>query len=420
MNKPIVLGGAAIVLALAGFGLYTLGMQRGMRAADAPVRAPSAAASAPERRILYWHDPMVPGPRFDKPGKSPFMDMQLVPVYADSDNDAGVSISPRAQQNLGVRTAEVVKGRVATRIDATGSVGWNERDVSIVAARANGYVEKLQVRALFDPVKKGQPLAQLFVPDWVAAQEEFLSLKRMKGSDLATLVDAARQRMRQAGMSDEQIARVESTQQVQARVAVVAPIDGVVAELGVREGAAVAMGATLFRINGIGRVWVNAEVPEAVAAQVRPGTAVQAQLPGGVMREGRVSAVLPEVNATTRTVKVRIELPNPDRLLMPGLFVTLHLSVNARAESLLIPSEALIATGERHLVMLAQGDGRFLPVEVVRGAEAAGQMEIVRGLSAGDRVVVSGQFLLDSEASLKGLQARPAASAASAASGGSR
>ena len=420
MNKPIVLGGAAIVLALAGFGLYTLGMQRGMRAADASVRAPSAAASAPERRILYWHDPMVPGPRFDKPGKSPFMDMQLVPVYADSDNDAGVSISPRAQQNLGVRTAEVVKGRVATRIDATGSVGWNERDVSIVAARANGYVEKLQVRALFDPVKKGQPLAQLFVPDWVAAQEEFLSLKRMKGSDLATLVDAARQRMRQAGMSDEQIARVESTQQVQARVAVVAPIDGVVAELGVREGAAVAMGATLFRINGIGRVWVNAEVPEAVAAQVRPGTAVQAQLPGGVMREGRVSAVLPEVNATTRTVKVRIELPNPDRLLMPGLFVTLHLSVNARAESLLIPSEALIATGERHLVMLAQGDGRFLPVEVVRGAEAAGQMEIVRGLSAGDRVVVSGQFLLDSEASLKGLQARPAASAASAASGGSR
>ena len=420
MNKPIVLGGAAIVLALAGFGLYTLGMQRGMRAADAPVRAPSAAASAPERRILYWHDPMVPGPRFDKPGKSPFMDMQLVPVYADSDNDAGVSISPRAQQNLGVRTAEVVKGRVATRIDATGSVGWNERDVSIVAARANGYVEKLQVRALFDPVKKGQPLAQLFVPDWVAAQEEFLSLKRMKGSDLATLVDAARQRMRQAGMSDEQIARVESTQQVQARVAVVAPIDGVVAELGVREGAAVAMGAMLFRINGIGRVWVNAEVPEAVAAQVRPGTAVQAQLPGGVMREGRVSAVLPEVNATTRTVKVRIELPNPDRLLMPGLFVTLHLSVNARAESLLIPSEALIATGERHLVMLAQGDGRFLPVEVVRGAEAAGQMEIVRGLSAGDRVVVSGQFLLDSEASLKGLQARPAASAASAASGGSR
>jgi len=423
MNKPIVLGAAAIVLALAGVGLYHLGMQRGMRVADAPVHASAAAASAPERRILYWHDPMTPGPRFDKPGKSPFMDMQLVPVYADSDSDASVSISPRAQQNLGVRTAEVMRGRIATRIDATGSVGWDERDVAIVAARANGLVEKLQVRAPFDVVKKGQPLAQLYVPDWVAAQEEFLSLKRMKGGDLATLVDAARQRMRQAGMSDEQITRVDATQQVQARVAVVAPIDGVVAELGVREGAAVAVGAMLFRINGIGRVWVNAEVPEAAAAQVRPGTPVRAQLPGGASREGRVSAVLPEVNATTRTVKVRVELPNADRQLMPGLFVTLRLLVNPRAESLLIPSEALFATGERHLVMLAQGEGRFMPVEVVRGAEANGQVEIVRGLSAGDRVVVSGQFLLDSEASLKGLQARavaPAASAESAAPGASR
>src|SRR6185369_13491622 len=127
---------------------------------------------------------------------------------------------------------------------------------------------------------------------WVAAQEEFLSLRRMKGADIATLVDAARQRMRQAGMNDDQIARVESTQQVQARVSVLAPIDGVVAELGVREGAAVAMGAMLFRINGIDRVWVNAEVPESAAGQVRPGTPVRAQLPGGAVREGRVSAVL--------------------------------------------------------------------------------------------------------------------------------
>ena len=368
------------------------------------------------RKPLYWHDPMVPGPKFDKPGKSPFMDMQLVPVYGDAGGtDNGVSISPRAQQNLGVRTAEVVLGSLAQEIQAVGSVAWNERDVAVVPARATGFVEKLYVRAALDLVAKGQPLVELFVPDWVAAQEEFLAVKRMGASGstptpgLSDLVAATRQRMRLVGMTEEQIARVESRGVVQPRLTVTAPISGVLAEIGVREGSAVTAGMLMLRINGLSTVWVNAEVPEALAAQVRVGQAVQARTPAGISVDGKVGAVLPEVNATTRTLKVRVELPNPRRQLVPGMFATLNFKPAARADALLIPSEAVIATGTRSVVMLAQDSGSFMPVDVETGVEANGQTEIKKGLKAGQRVVLSGQFLVDSEASLKGVQTRQGA-----------
>ena len=414
MKTTSLLGGLALgaALAIGVYAAYDLGMRRGS-ALSAPAAASAAApaTAAGERRPLYWHDPMVPGAKFDKPGKSPFMDMQLVPVYADEDAGAqgGVSISPRTQQNLGLRTAEVVHGSLAPKIDTVGSVAWNERDVAVVAARANGFVERLNVRAPFDPVLQGQLLAELYVPEWVAAQEEFLSLRAMQGTDLGALVDGARQRMRQAGMTEAQIARVEQAGSVQARVSITAPISGVVTELGTREGAAVALGTPLFRINGLATVWVNAELPEAQAAQVRPGNAVTALVAGGEPLSGKVGAVLPEIDATTRTLKVRVELPNPQRRLVPGMFATLHFEPPARADALLIPSEALIATGERNLVMLVRDDGSFMPVEVERGLEANGQTEISKGLRAGQRVVLSGQFLLDSEASLKGVQARQGA-----------
>ena len=418
MKRNVFVVGLVVVMSLGAgmYGAYGLGMKRGMGMSAPASSAPgpaSAASSAPataaaasgERKVLYWHDPMVPGAKFDKPGKSPFMDMQLVPVYAD-EAAGGVTISPRTQQNLGVRTAEVVRGSLSPSIDAVGSVTWNERDVAVVPARANGYVERLHVRAVFDPVTRGQVLAELYVPEWVAAQEEFLSVRGMQGTGLAAIVDGARQRMRQAGMTDAQIAEVERAGTVQARVTLTAPISGVIAELGTREGAAVAMGTPLFRINGLSSVWVNAEVPEAQAAQVRAGNAVTATTAGGEVLTGKVGAVLPEINATTRTLKVRVELPNPRRQLVPGMFATLHFKPPARGEALLIPSEALIATGERNLVMLVQDNGTFMPVEVERGIEAEGRTEIRKGLQAGQRVVLSGQFLVDSEASLKGVEAR--------------
>jgi Cu(I)/Ag(I) efflux system membrane fusion protein len=313
------------------------------------------------------------------------------------------------RQNLGIRTDEVQKGRLCTAVEALGHVAYNGRDVALVQARSNGYVEKLYVRAPLDPVKKGQPLAQLFVPDWVAAQEEYLSVKRMgQGLGTAGLLDAARQRMRLAGMSDDQIRQVEATGRTHPRLTVTSPISGVVAELGAREGMTVMNGAPLFRINGLRTVWVYAELPENVAALIRPGTKAEAHTPAlpGTMFSGKVGAILPEINPDTRTIKARIELANPTGQLVPGMFATVSLRPAARSDVLLVPSEAVIQTGKRSVVVVEQADGQFQPVEIEPGAEANGQTEVRKGLQAGQKVVASGQFLIDSEASLKGLEAR--------------
>ena len=435
---------AAVLLSGAGYGLYALGLKRGSTAPAASMTAhsettvsatgtteaiPQSIAEGEDAtrrhitaglkagdtdpatgsKILYYHDPMVPASQFDKPAKSPFMDMMLVPVYAQSGLDQGsVTISPRIQQNLGVRTALVIEGTVSPSVSAVGSIAFNERDQVIVQARATAYVERLYVRATLDRVSKGQPLVDLYVPDWVAAQEEFLAIKRMQGHDLASLVDGARQRMRQAGMSEVQIRLVETSGKTQARITLTAPIDGVVVELLARDGMTVMPGATLFRINGLSTVWANAEVPESQAALIRTGVKVQARSPAvpGQTFDGKVQAILPEVNPVTRTLKARLELANPGARLVPGMFVSMQFMDMRADKVLLIPTEAVIQTGKRTVVMLAEDDNRFRPVNVEAGIESDGQTEIKRGLQAGQRVVVSSQFLIDSEASLKGVESR--------------
>ena len=429
-NLTIALA-ATGVLAVAGYGLYWVGMNRGMNMAEPPGGAASASdksqpAGPAEKKVLYWHDPMVPGQKFDKPGKSPFMDMQLVAVYADGEGDEGkVTISSRVQQNLGMRTAEVIEGALAPAVEAVGTVAYNERDLALVQARNTGFVEKLYVRAPLDPVRKGQPLAELYVPEWVSAQEEYLSAKRIGGAGLEGilegLVDGARQRMRLAGMTEDQIRLVESTGKVHAQFTVHAPIGGVVVELGAREGMTVMAGAPLFRINGLDTVWVNAEVRESQASEVRPGNAVEARTPAlpGTVFKGRVSAILPEVNPATRTIKARIELANPGSQLKPGMFATVSFAQGNRTKVLLVPTEAVIQTGKRSVVIVEQEPGKFVPVDVDVGIEVNGKSEIRNGLEAGQKVVVSGQFLIDSESSLKASTLRMEESPAMAAAEGS-
>ncbi|MGB7543579.1 MAG: efflux RND transporter periplasmic adaptor subunit [Burkholderiales bacterium] len=408
MNRTVLIftGFAAAVLAAAGAGYWVATPRMQTTSAGASAVAPSSAPAKDSsgRKILYWHDPMVPQQKFDRPGKSPFMDMQLVPVYADEDagGDA-VSIDPRVVQNLGIRTAEAVMGLPERRFEAVGGVAWNERAVVVLQARAAGFVEKLYARAPLDAVAKGQPLVELLVPDWAAAQEEYLLLRRSESKDTEVLATAARQRLLLLGMSEEQILRVEKTGRPQTRITLRSPISGVIAELGVREGMSVAPGAMLFRLVDLSSVWVNAEVPEAQAGWLQPGGAVEVRVPAWPDRvfRGKVSAILPELNAATRTVRARIEIANPGAKLKPGMFATLGFIARGSAKALWVPSEAIIRTGERSLVIVAEGEGRFRQAEVEPGFEWEGKTEVRKGLAAGDKVVVSGQFLLDSEASLR-------------------
>lgn len=395
---------ALVVLAalMAGaYGGYRFAHHRLMSAAATP--APQAEA---DRKVLYWYDPMYPQQKFDKPGKSPFMDMQLVPKYAGEEADTGtVSISPRVVQNLGVRTAEAKQGSLEQRFEAVGAVAYNERGVVQLQARAGGFVEKLHARAPLDAVAKGAPLVEILYPEWAGAQEEYLLLRKAGSAELA---QAARQRLLLLGMTEAQIAAVERDGKVRNRFTLTSPIRGVIAELGVREGMTVSAGAPLFRLVDLSTVWVNAEIPEIQARLIRPGTPVEARVAGypDAVFKGKVGAILPEVNQATRTLRARIELANPDGRLRPGMYATLFFAQANRAESILVPSEAVIRTGTRDVVIVALGDGNFRAAPVEVGSESGGQSEIRKGLKAGDRVVLSGQFLIDSEASLSSTIAR--------------
>ncbi len=409
---------AAGLIGAAGYGAYWLGMSRGMQLTtmpDAPAPSPggpqNTGKSDPvtDKKVLYWYDPMFPQQKFDKPGKSPFMDMQLVPRYADAQVGSGtVSIDPRVVQNLGVRTAEARMGSLEPRFDTVGTVAWNERSVVQLQARAAGYIEKLHVRAPLDSVAKGAPLVEILFPEWTGAQEEYLLLRRQDSPELRPLAQAARQRLTLLGMSEGEIAAIEREGRVRQRFTRYAPITGIVAELGVREGMTVMPGQTLFRLVDLSTVWVNAEVPEAQTGWVRPGGQVEARVAAypGLVFEGRVGAILPEVNVATRTLRARIELSNPEARLKPGMFATLSFFGGRSRNAVLVPSEAVIRSGERNVVIVAVEEGKFAPMQVEVGIEHGGQSEIRKGIGVGAKVVLSGQFLIDSEASLTGTLAR--------------
>ena len=415
MKRALALAvAAAMVLGVGAYGGYRYAMHRTMAAPAA--EAPSKAGA--DRKVLYWHDPMFPQQKFDKPGKSPFMDMQLVPVYADADPNSvpGVSVSASSVQNLGVRTVVAELGTLTPKLELTGSIAWNESSVALVQARSGGFVEKLHARTPLGLVTRGAPLVEILFPEWAAAQAEFLLLRRQGQEDLAK---AARGRLSLLGMSETEIRELEQAGTVKPRMTIRSPISGVVAELSVREGMTVMAGTTLFRIVDLSTVWANAEVPEAQAGLLKPAAPAEARVSGfpGEVFKGRLGTILPEVNATTRTLRARIELANPGGRLKPGMFASVSIAPEPGKQVVLVPSEAVIRTGERNVVIVAGGKG-FMAADVEIGQEMGGRSEIVKGVKAGEKVVASGQFLIDSEASLKGALSRLDGGSAPPAKGG--
>jgi Cu(I)/Ag(I) efflux system membrane fusion protein len=366
----------------------------------------TAVAGSTDRPALYWYDPMVPNQHFDKPGKSPFMDMQLMPKYADEGGaSGGVQISPNIIQNLGLRLAPVELGRFSQPIEAVGNIVFNQRNVAIVQSRTNGFVSRVYDRAPADVLRRGAPLVDLLVPEWAGAQAEFLALVRSGDRDL---IEAARQRLLLLGMPAELIAHIETSRQQQATITITAPIAGAIESLDVREGMTVSAGVTLAKINGLETVWLEAAIPESQSSVVALGQSVEAQLAAysGETLKGRVIAILPQTSLETRTTRVRVELPNPNLRLRPGMFAQLRLHAGDDTPRLWVPSEAIIRTGTRNLVIVAADDNRFEPTEVRIGPEAGGKTVILSGLKEGQKVVASGQFLIDSEASLRGVLTR--------------
>jgi membrane fusion protein, copper/silver efflux system len=392
-----VLAAAALLLAGAAAGYWWAHRSMGNESTRA-VRGPAGQGG-----VLYWYDPMAPNQHFDKPGKSPFMDMQLVPRYAnEAEGASNVRVSPALVQNLGIRLGNVERVSLPTRLHAVGNVTFDERLLQLVQARVEGYITQLHVKAPLVHVRRGEPLARVLAPQWLEAQQEYLTLLDARSESAPALRAAARERLTVLGVPDAAVRTLEEKRQTTPSTIVRSPIDGVVTELGAREGAAFAVGASLFRINGLTRVWVNALIPEARVSMVPMGSTVQAHATAWPGREfkGRVIALLPQVDPQTRTFTVRVALDNFDFRLSPGMWVALDFTGPAAPPRLVVPSEAVISTGERSVVITAKEGGSFNVVEVSTGLEEDGKTPILSGLREGESVVLSGQFLIDSEANL--------------------
>jgi Cu(I)/Ag(I) efflux system membrane fusion protein len=411
MSRTVTALVVVLAIAISLASGYWLGQRKastveGMSADSMSADAMSAeAGSTDEKRALYWYDPMVPDQRFDRPGKSPFMDMMLVPRYADEAGEAGVTIDPGIRQNLGIRTALVELDAVADELRVPGTLQWDLRGEQRITARVEGLVERVHVRTPFQRVRRGEALATLLAPALGSALAEYRALAAGSSAQARELQTAARSRLQILGLG---AADLRSAGTGVPRITLRAPADGVLAEIAVRAGDTVMAGQRLLQFNSTESIWLDARVPQADAGGLRPGAVAEVMVSAfpGLRFDGTVEAVLPDVDAMTRTQAVRIVLPNPDGRLAAGMFADAVLRSEDGRRCPWVPSEALILTGREARVIVRDDDGSFRPVRVQTGREVGGRTEILDGLDGGETVVVSGQFLIDSEASLSGLLTR--------------
>lgn len=376
--------------------------------------APARGSAGDGREILYWVAPMDPSYRRDGPGKSP-MGMDLVPVYADETADSdSVRIDPAVVQNLGVRTDVVERGPLWRRIRAVGYVAFDERRISHIHLRTDGWIEKLHVKSDGERVSRGDALFDLYSPELVNAQEEYIQALRGNNDYLK---QASRERLEALGVSTAQIREIARERRASQRIHVYAGQDGIVDALSVREGMYVKPVTEVMALADLSSVWLLVDVFERQADWVKPGQPAEVRLdylPGKVWN-GVVEFVYPTVDPKTRTLQARLRFDNPQETLKPNMYATVDIFAGPQRDVLSIPREALIKTGDAQHVILALGDGRFTPRQVTAGIESGDFVEIVSGLEEGDRVVTSGQFLIDSEASLRASFRRMDAGGAAAA-----
>jgi Cu(I)/Ag(I) efflux system membrane fusion protein len=363
--------------------------------------APVTPAADDEREIIYWVAPMDPNYRRDKPGKSP-MGMDLVPVYTSAEGGDGssVTIAPEVVQNLGVRTAVAERSRLWRGIDTVGYVDYDESLVSHIHLRTEGWIENLAVESEGARVTRGQRLFDLYAPELVNAQEEFTQALKIGNQGLAR---ASRSRLAALGIPDSRIRQLEKDREPAQTIPVYAPQDGVVASLMVREGMFVKPADIIMSLADLSSVWLLAEVFERQADWVEVGQPAEVTLPflPGRNWEGTVEYIYPSLDPKTRTLKARLRFPNPDEALKPNMYANVKIYGGPLEDIVVIPIEALIRSGREERVIIARGGGRFESRRVRAGIESGEWVQMLEGVAPGEEIVVSGQFLIDSEASLR-------------------
>ncbi len=363
----------------------------------------SAAAPSGERKIKYWQAPMDPTYIRDEPGKSP-MGMDLIPIYEDEVPTSNlVEIDPGVIQQIGVETKPVERTTVFRHLRTIGEIEVGEDELSVVNLRFSGWVERIYADKTGDSVERGQVLFDIYSPELVAAQEEYLLALRSQGED-SDLARAARRKLELWDLSSWDIDQLVARGEVQRTWPIRSPSSGFVLHKAIVEGAKVGAGEDLYRIGNLDRIWVTAEVYEHDAPWIEEGQPAQLELshmPGTVV-DGKVSYIYPTLNERTRTLTVRLEFDNPGVRLKPGMFATVYIQYRRMDDVVAVPSEAILYSGRRELVFVAKGQGRFEPREVVVGLTGDHRMtEIREGLEPGELVVTSSQFLIGSESQLQ-------------------
>ncbi len=403
----------ALILVVGGFYLGRTTIS------EPPMSEAASATQQDDRKILYWHAPMDPSEIYDSPGKSS-MDMELVPFYADevaADSGGVISIDPATVQNMGVRTEEVKRMDFSRSIRTVGEVEYNEENLYQVNAKIAGWIEKLYVNFVGEDVRAGQALMDIYSPELVTTQEEFLlalrNAEQMKESSIASiredadkLLMAAQKRLEYWDIPSEEIERLKRTGEVKKTIQLKAPASGVVIKKHVIEGAYIKAGMDLFQIADLRSVWVHASFYENEVPWIRKGQSVKMELSylPGKKYTGRVSFIYPYLREKARDVHVRLIFSNPDLDLKPGMYANVDLQGQVIPDALVVPSEAVIRSGKRSLVFVVQGAGKFEPREIKIGEEGGpdiGYFRVLAGLLEGEKIVTSAQFMLDSESRLQ-------------------
>lgn len=373
-----------------------------MQEVKMPSTNTSDKAQPKTRKIKYWVAPMNPQYRRDKPGKSP-MGMDLVPVYADEsteqDDKNVIKISSRVIDNLGVVTATATIKPISKEIDTVGYVTSNEDNIENVHSYIDGWVRNLQVTAVGDEVKKGQVLFELYSPSLINAQQEYVLALQNNNRQL---IRAGRKKLITLGLTKQQIDTLQRTRNVKQQIPIYAKISGVLSKLNIRDGVYIKPDKELLVIEDLSSVWVKVEVYEQQSDWVKLHQTAIASFAGlpGRLWQGEVIYIYPTLDKKNHTLAVRLQFPNPNLTLKPDMYATVKILVPSDKKQLVVPSSAVIMTGRGSHVILSLGKGKYKPQAVTLGDESNDEVAILKGLSQGDKVVTSGQFLIDSESNL--------------------